>query len=90
MEVLYNYITSIEFRHRVEAILEAFTGMQEEIEREKRWYAQKWSREEKHLRKVLDTTLGMHGELQSITGKTIPELTQMHELPGEEVEQELF
>ncbi|MDP4011821.1 MAG: DUF2130 domain-containing protein [Candidatus Roizmanbacteria bacterium] len=74
MELLYDYVTSMEFRHRVEAIIEAFNNMQEEIEKERRWFALKWSREEKNLRKVLDTTLGMHGDLQSIMGKSISEL----------------
>lgn len=71
MELLYEYVTSIEFRQRVEAILEAFTNMQLEIEKERRWFGQKWSREEKNLRKVLDTTVGMHGDLQSIMGKSL-------------------
>ncbi|PJC30442.1 DUF2130 domain-containing protein [Candidatus Roizmanbacteria bacterium CG_4_9_14_0_2_um_filter_39_13] len=74
MELLYDYVTSMEFRHRVEAIIEAFNNMQEEIEKERRWFALKWSREEKNLRKVLDTTMGMHGDLQSIMGKSISEL----------------
>ncbi len=81
MSILYSYITSTEFRHRVEAIIEAFTNMQGEIEKERRWFAQKWSREEKNLRNVLDNTLGMHGDLQSIMGKSIAELKSMEELP---------
>lgn len=81
MEHLYSYITSTEFRHRVEAIIEAFTNMQDEIEKERRWFAQKWSREEKNLRRVLDTTIGMHGDLQSIMGKSIGELEQFAALP---------
>lgn len=74
MELLYDYVTSTEFRHRIEAIIEAFNGMQEEIEKERRWFALKWAREEKNLRKVLDTTMGMHGDLQSIMGKSIAQL----------------
>lgn len=73
-EILYEYVTSTEFRHRVEAIIEAFSAMQEEVERERRWFQLKWAREEKNLRKVLDTTVGMKGELQSIMGKSLPEL----------------
>ena len=86
MEHLYSYITSTEFRHRVEAIIEAFSNMQEEIEKERRWFAQKWSREEKNLRRVLDTTVGMHGDLQSIMGKSIGDLDQVPGLPDGNVE----
>lgn len=86
MTVLYSYITSTEFRHRVEAIIEAFSNMQSEIEKERRWFSQKWAREEKNLRNVLDNTLGMHGDLQSIMGKSIAELKSMEQLP-EQIEQ---
>jgi len=71
MELLYDYVMSTEFRHRVEAIIEAFSSMQDEIEKERRWFSLKWAREEKNLRKVLDTTTGMQGDLQSITGKSL-------------------
>jgi len=87
MDILYNYITSVEFKHRVEAILEGFSNMQSEIEKERRWFAQKWAREEKNLRKVLDTTIGMHGDLQSIMGKSIADLKELDALPpGDTVE----
>jgi len=81
MELLYDYVTSTEFRHRVEAIIEAFNNMQQEIEKERRWFALKWSREEKNLRKVLDTTMGMQGDLQSIMGKSLAELKGLEMLP---------
>lgn len=98
MAVLYEYVTSIEFKHRVEAILEAFTSMQEEIEKERRWFSLKWAREEKNLRKVFDTTFGMQGELQSIVGKSLPqiegiesmELDQEHEDETADSQSNLF
>ncbi|MDA1316725.1 MAG: DUF2130 domain-containing protein [bacterium] len=90
MEHLYSYVTSIEFRHRVEAILEAFTNMQLEIEKERRWFGQKWSREEKNLRKVLDTTVGMHGDLQSIMGKSLESPKGIASLEEPESDPELF
>lgn len=73
-EELYRYITSIEFTHRMNAIIEAFGSMQDEVEREKRWFQTKWARQEKQLRKVIDHTQGMHGDLQGVVGKSLPEL----------------
>ena len=73
-EILYQYITSTEFRHRIEAIVEAFGSMQDEMEREKRWFQTKWARQEKQLRKVVDHTQGMYGDLQGVIGKTLPDL----------------
>lgn len=72
-EILYQYVTSLEFRQRMEAINEAFTSMQDEVEKEKRWFSQKWSRQEKQLRKVIDNTHGMYGDLEGVVGN-MPEL----------------
>lgn len=77
MEVLYHYLSGLEFKQRVEAIIEAFTSLQDELEREKRWFATKWARQEKNIRKVIDQTHGMHGDLQSIMGASLPEIKQL-------------
>lgn len=71
MEVLYNYIYGTEFRQRIESIVEAFSSLQDDIEKEKRYFAAKWAKQEKSIRKVLDNTIGMSGELESITGQTV-------------------
>ena len=81
METLYKYMTSVEFKHRVEAIIEAFTNMQQEIEKERRWFTQKWAREEKNLRSAIDNTIGMSGDLQSVIGKSLTEKNGMEALP---------
>jgi len=73
-EILYNYINSQEFRGRVEAIIESFVALQEEMERERRWFQTKWAREEKQLRKIIDHWQGMYGDLQGIVGKSLPEM----------------
>jgi len=79
-EILYQYVTSHEFRGRIEAIVESFTGMQEEIEKEKRWFNTKWSRQEKQIRGVIDNTQGIYGDIQGYIGKVLPTLSQL-ELP---------
>lgn len=73
-EVLYNYVTSTEFRFRIEAIMENYSAMQDELEREKRWFQTKWARQEKQLRILVDNTGGVYGELQAVVGKTLPTL----------------
>lgn len=78
MESLYRYLSGTEFRHRIEAIIEAFSTMQAELENEKRWFASKWSRQEKQIRSVIDHTYGMHGELQGIMGNVLPEVKSLN------------
>lgn len=76
MEVLYEYLSGVEFTQRVEAINEAFSAFQEDIEKEKRFFANKWAKQERSIRKVIDNTLGMRGDLESIMGKILPEPAQ--------------
>ncbi len=73
-EELYRYITSLEFTQRMDAIIEAFDGMREEVEREKRWFSVKWARQEKHIRKMIDHMHGVRGDLQGVVGKALPEM----------------
>lgn len=80
MKVLYEYLTGNEFKHRVEGIVEAFGTLQDDIEREKRWFSSKWARQEKEIRKVIDHTHGMYGDLQGVTGRALPEIKSL-ELP---------
>lgn len=82
MDVLYTYLTGTEFMQRVEAIVEAFTGMQTEIEKEKRYFANKWSRDEKYIRQVIDNTFGMQGDLKAIMGSALPEIKGLELLEG--------
>lgn len=88
MEVLYQYITSTEFKHRVEAIVEAFTNLQNDMETEKRWFNRKWARQEKEIRKVIDNTQGLYGNLQGITGRALPQIEDRNFLPEREEEEE--
>lgn len=74
METLYQYLTGTEFKHRVEAIVESFSALQKDLDREKNWFQTKWARQEKEIRKVLDHTHGMYGDLQGIIGASLPEL----------------
>lgn len=83
MEILYNYLSGIEFRQRIEAVIEAFSAMREDLEKEKRWFTLKWAKEDKHIRNVIDNVVGMRGDLQGIMGKALPEMKGLQLLPDE-------
>jgi len=76
-EILYQYFTGQEFKNRVEAIVEGFSNLQDDLEREKRWFSAKWGRQEKEIRKVLDQTHGMYGDLQGIVGRSLPQIKSL-------------
>jgi hypothetical protein len=73
---LFDYITGMEFRHRVEGMIEAYQNLLDDIEKEKRWFSAKWAKQEKSVRTLLDATGSFHGELESIVGNKLPPLKQ--------------
>jgi len=80
MEVLYGYLISVEFQHRGQAIVEGFSYLWNDVEREKRWFETKWARQEKEIRKIIDSTQGMYGDLQAVTGRSLPTIAAL-EMP---------
>jgi len=73
-DILYSYMSGTEFRLRIEAIIDSFTNMQVEIEKEKRYFSNKWAKDEKNIRQVIDNTYGMHGDLKGIVGNSLPQI----------------
>jgi hypothetical protein len=74
MEMVYTYLTSSRFRHRVQAIVEKFTEMQEDLEKERRTMTRLWEKRQAQIRAVIDATAGMYGDLQGIAGRTLLEI----------------
>jgi len=83
MESLYQFLVGPEFKHRVEAIVDNYTVLQAEIEREKRASQLKWARQEKAIRAVIDNTIGMYGDLQGITNRELPPIQTLELDSGE-------
>ncbi|MGA6829144.1 DUF2130 domain-containing protein [Nitrospira sp. NS4] len=73
-EMVYQYLTGPRFRHRVEAIVEAFSSMQEDLDREKKAITKQWAKREEQIERVMQATVGMYGDLQGIAGKTLQEI----------------
>ena len=73
-EMIYAYLTGSQFRARVEAMVEAYRSMQNDLQAEKRVMLKHWARREKELEKVIEATSGMYGDLQGIAGSSIPEI----------------
>ena len=74
MEMVYQYLTGPRFRHRVQAIVEAFSSMQEDLDREKKAITKQWAKREEQIDRVMQATVGMHGDLQGIAGKSLQEI----------------
>jgi hypothetical protein len=74
MEMVYGYLTGPRFRQRVQALVEAFSSMKEDLDREKKTITRQWAKREEQIDRVMQATVGMYGDLQGIAGKTLQEI----------------
>lgn len=77
MEMMYAYLTGPRFHHRIDAIVEKFTDMQADLDRERKTMMRLWAKREEQLRGVLDTTAGLYGDLQGIAGRAMQEIESL-------------
>ena len=84
METMYNYLCGPEFRQKIDAIVEAFRGMKEDLDKEKKWFVKSWAKREKQIERVVFNTVKMHGDMQGIMGASLPELASLELGSGDE------
>ncbi len=73
-EMIYQYLTGPRFRQRVEAIVEAFSTMQDDLDKERKVIMKQWAKREEQIMRVMSATVGMYGDLQGIAGKSLQEI----------------
>jgi len=71
MEMVYQYLTGPRFKHRVQAIVEKFTDMHDDLDKERKMMMRLWAKREEQIKGVLDATAGLYGDLQGIAGKSL-------------------
>ena len=81
LELLYAYLSGSEFRRRVEAIVQSFVAMKQDLDTEKLAMERTWAKREKQLQMVLSSTAGMYGDLQGLIGASLPSIKVL-ELPA--------
>ena len=79
LELLYKYLSGIEFRQRVEAIVEAFERMRQDLDQERRAAERQWAKRIKQIESVTFNISGMYGDLQGLV-PALPSIARL-ELP---------
>ncbi|RXM47068.1 DUF2130 domain-containing protein [Flavobacterium sp. YO12] len=90
MSMLYDFLTSNEFRLQIEGIVEGFTQMQNDLDSEKRAMQRIWKQREKQIEKVVHNTLGMYGSIRGIAGNAVQTVRalELDFVKGEDEEEE--
>jgi hypothetical protein len=67
---LYEYITSHEFRQQVEAIVEVYKEMDDEIKKERAVFEKVWKRREGQMQRLITSTANVVGSIQGKVGSS--------------------
>jgi hypothetical protein len=86
MQMLYGYLTGIEFRQQIETIVEGFLSMKNSISKERIQMEKIWKEREKQLERVLLSTSGMYGSIKGIAGASIGNIPLLEDGLDEEEE----
>lgn len=84
MQMLYTYLTGNEFRQQVEAIVEGFSSLRDELEKEKRAMQLIWKKREKQIEKVVHNTVALYGSVKGIAGAQVQDIQSL-EYGGEQL-----
>jgi hypothetical protein len=76
-ELLYRYLSGVEFRQRVEAVVDSFAKMREELEQERRAAERTFARRAKQIDAVTFNVSGMYGDLQGMV-PSLPDLRALN------------
>jgi hypothetical protein len=74
MEMLYGYLSGPAFRQQIEAMVEAFTTMQQDLRKEKTAMEKIWAKREKQIERVVRNITRMYGGMEGIIGRSMPEI----------------
>jgi len=88
MTMLYDFLTSNEFRLQIEGIVEGFTQMKSDLETEKRSITGHWKKREKQIDKVVLNTNFMYNSIKGIAGNAIQDVKAL-EMPDIDIELEI-
>lgn len=79
MQMMYDFLTSTEFRNQMEAIVDGFRNMREGIIKEKIQAEKNWKEREKQLDKVLLNATHFIGSVKGIAGSAMDDIKMIGE-----------
>lgn len=73
-EDLYSYIMGHEFRQQIEAVVESYVSMKNELMKEKRAFESIWKNREEQMDKMIKSTAGIVGSISGKAGSEFPQV----------------
>jgi hypothetical protein len=74
MEAVYIYLTSTNFRDRVQRIVDTWQALQDQVTKEERAMQRQWKERRKQLDTMIDVTTEMYTDISAIIGGDMPQV----------------
>ncbi len=87
LEMVYQYLQSDSFRHRIEGYVESISLMKVDLDSERRSMERIWKRREMQILKAESSISKLAGELEGIMGSAFPAIKQLTLDSGEDEEE---
>lgn len=76
-EQIYGYVTSHEFAQQVESMVEVYTDMLSQVNRERVAFEKSWKLREAQVRRLLSGVSGIYGQIQGAAGPALPPIKNL-------------
>lgn len=76
-EQIYGYVTSHEFAQQVESMVEVYTDMLSQVNRERVAFEKSWKLREAQVRRLLTGVSGIYGQIQGAAGPALPPIKNL-------------
>lgn len=76
-DLLYDFVTGNEFRRSIEAVVESFYQLKDQLDSEKRAFQKQWHQREKLIEKGQDSFIAMFGSVQGIAGSAVGDIPSL-------------
>jgi hypothetical protein len=77
MQLIYSYVTSNEFKQKLEASFESYSEMMEDLMKEKTILTSQWAKREKRLLKAMESLVSLYGDVRGIAGGAVQEIKSL-------------
>lgn len=88
LEIVYQYLQSDAFRHRIEGYVESITGMKQDLDYERRAMERIWKKREMQILKAESSLSKLSGELEGLMGDSFPTIKNLSLESGMEDDEE--
>ncbi|MCL2119125.1 MAG: DUF2130 domain-containing protein [Planctomycetaceae bacterium] len=79
MELIYQFLTSNEFKGQFTAIFEGFEALRQNMAKQRMQMEKNWKEQEKQLEKITVNAVRFYGSIKGIAGKSIPNIKMLED-----------